>query len=332
MRFQSLLVGFLISTMVGCSTQFVRESTEPIIGASSDEPIFTAVPAAKSAKEISLRDGPAVAALFNKNYNELTDSCIDFTSGKVKGYYYCTGVMVRTVDNGNFDPWSVSPAANALSGVSYSWIRHDVDVRNLYHAAGYVLLSPADLIAGAVPEITRGIDATTCVYPFDAWTTRTMDRRHSGCDDEGTGAGWPDPAYRAWGSCDQRYGFSSSTQWDTHFRNAGQINYRQCSWNADTPQGWRNMIASRRSFPAQNTWNEVMLRISLDPDATGERLRLWVTAFFYDPNRANGLADARAFQRKMYSTGKWVPVLRLNFSASSASRFQYVPGDQAITP
>ncbi|MCD5970327.1 hypothetical protein [Pseudomonas quasicaspiana] len=328
MKIGLLFFGILISAMVGCSTPFVNQPAERKGITLAAGQTITAVPDAKSAIQISLRDGPAVAALLNRNYNQLGTECVQRGSKKVRGYYFCTGVLLRSVDNGNFNPWSVSPTADALWGMSFSWVRHDVGVHNLYHSAGFVVLNPADILGLVIPEIRTGMDETKCVYPFDAWTTRTMDRQYSGCDDEGTGIGWPTEDM-AWGSCDQRYRYSSSTQWDAHFRNANQINYKQCSWNADNPQGWRNMIASRRNFPSEQSWNEVMVSVSTRDE---EVLRAWTTAFFYDPARANGLSDSKAFQRKMDNTGKWVPILRLLFSAPSTSRFQYFAADQAIAP
>ncbi len=61
-------------------------------------------------------------------------------------------------------------------------------------------------------------------------------------------------------------------------------------------------------------------------------MRIWLTEFFYDVNKAGGLADARAFQQKMAATGKRAPILRLDFNAAASARFQYVAADQAVYP
>lgn len=323
MKYRTVLLVALLGAMLGCTTPTQREPGPPLSGLQVEGPI----PAAKAAIQAELSDGPGIAALFNKNYNEITSSCIQYGTGTVRGYYFCTGVLVRTVDNGDFNPWEASPSSIQLQGISFSWIRHDVISTQLYHRAGFVVLSPADAIASAVPGITA-MDEIKCLYPLDAWTTRTMNRSRGGCDDEGTGLGWPSTI--AWGSCEQRHSVTTAAQWDTYFRAKGQVNYLQCSWAADNPQAWRNMISSRPVF-ANRDWTEVMIRVANAP-LWNSYMRNWVTAFFFDPSRSSAQADAQTFQRKLSATGKRVPILRLNLSNPATSRFQYVVSDQVAYP
>lgn len=291
------------------------------------------------ATQTHLSDGPGIAYLINKNYNETTTSCTEYGTGKARGYYFCTGVLLRTTDDGAFNPWESSPTALHLRATSYAWIRHDMKTTSLYKGAGYILLNPADILAGKVPGLDflrwggNSGTAVQCVYPFDAWTTRTMDRYYFGCDEEGTGLGSPTPT-ATFGSCDNKLGYTTAAQWNAHFDSVSNIYHRQCSWNADNPQGWRNMIASHNSYGGQVYWNEVLL-YNWGPGGqaainANEMIRKWTVAFIYDPAKAGSLIAAQNFQRKMTATGKRVPILRLDFTAAAAQRFQFRTSDQLV--
>jgi hypothetical protein len=279
-----------------------------------------------------------IAALINMNYNEDTTSCIDYNTGASRGYYFCTGVLLRTTDNGNFMPWEASPTALALQGTSFSWIRHDLHTSGFFKRAGFILLNSADTLAGAVPGITdlhvanpEQDPAVTCVYPFDAWTTRTMNRPYGGCNYEGVPGGVGYPSYAPWGICDKKLGYTTSAQWEWDFRQHNQVNYNQCSWSSDNAQGWRNSIASHNSISGQSFWNEVMLKNWGGTEwvsVANEAMRKWTVAFFYDVAKPGALSDAKAFQQKMANTGKHVPILRIDFNAAASERFQFLAGDQ----
>ncbi|MEB0078132.1 hypothetical protein QN386_12755 [Pseudomonas sp. CCI3.2] len=330
-----------ISVLMGCTVPSTYEPAEQ--GVELVPVDVTPVPSmqGKASIQADLGDGPGITALMNKNYNEDTTACTEYGTGKARGYYFCTGILLRTTDDGAFNPWEPSPTALQLRATSYSWIRHDLNTTAFYKRAGYILLDPADAIAKTVPGITYPVYSTTrnplieCIYPFDAYTTRTMNRNYLGCDFESTGLGSPNIGY-AWGSCDNKLGYSTAAQWNQHFQSAGQVNYKQCSWSADNTQGWRNAIASHNAFPGQSSWNEVML-FNGGPEGAGnatwnENTRKWTVAFFYDVAKAGGLADAQSFQRKMAATGKRAPILRINFTAAAASRFQFVSADQVVYP
>jgi hypothetical protein len=325
-RIQQALI-FVFVLVTGCATQI-----EPIQRTDQG-----AVQARQAGVQTSLADGPGITALINKNYNEDTTSCREYGSGAVRGYYFCTGVLIRTTDDGDFNPWDSSSVSARLQATSYSWFRHDLNTTGFYKPAGFILLSPADSLAGAVPGITypthTGISNTMvkCVYPFDAWTTRVMSRNYFGCNLEGSGLGSPD-VYNSWGSCDNRLGLKTSEQWNAHFRSVKEVHYQQCSWNADTEYGWSNMIASHNAFAGQSAWNEVMLHNG-GPTAAGvqrlnEATRKWIVAFFYDAAKTSGLQIVQSFQRKMAATGKRVPIVRLSFTAPAAQRFQFQQADQ----
>lgn len=333
MKGKILLPAAFMAFVLGC-TSLHREGGIEYQGAVGPQ-----ATAPQASTHVNLSDGPGIAQLLNKNYTETTTSCTEYGTGKARGYYFCTGVLLRTTDDGAFNPWESSATAIQLKATSYSWIRSDLNTRSFYKPAGFILLNPADVLGGAVPGIsypkhTRGSPMVKCVYPFDAYTTRTMTRRNFGCGYEGSSVESPDNQ-EAWGSCDSVERFTTAAQWNNKFNSVGQVNYRQCSWNADKAQNWANSILSHSAYPTgQSSWNEVMLHNG-GPTAGSvanvtEGMRLWTVAFFYDPARAGSLAIAQSFQRKMTATGKRVPIMRLDFTAAAAQRFQYLASDQVV--
>ena len=263
-----------------------------------------------------------------KNYNETTTRCLEYGSGRDRGHYYCSGVLVRTVDDGNFKPWIYSPTAIAIGASSYTWLRKDVRQTRLYHPAGFILRNRIDAVAHGLPGLESGF---ICLYPYDAATSTA--NGHQGCGYLGrtTAESAPieptdDNSKYAWGSC-AGLGITTAREWDNHFQSVAYDMTRQCSWNIDSQHGWNNMIASREDFPTLvDTWNEILLNNYGD----GAQMPKYIAAFFYDVNKAGGLAAARNFQVKMNSDGYNVPILRLNFNATNDARFSYVAADQAV--
>lgn len=273
-----------------------------------------------------LQKPAVVLEAMNRNYNETQNNCREQGTNGPRGHYYCSGVLLRTVIDGNYNPWVYSPSAIAIGATSYSWIRHDTGDKKLYHPAGFILRNRVEALSAGVPGLETGF---ICLYPFDAGTTTA--NGHQGCalrttradsiDGSETGLNGND---FAWGSCTGA-GVTTAAQWDAHFRGIGQVLNRQCSWNAENRIGWDAMIASRRIF-TKNVWNEIMLNNYGD----GNQMPKYIAAFFYDVSRAGGLQAARNFQTRMNAAGYNVPILRLDFSKAT-SPFSYVVADQAVT-
>lgn len=331
MECKFLLPVIMLAWVWGCSTH-VSENYESqptasrsVISGNQTVEVNNDSPSIKA----ELSDGLGIAALLNKNYNENTSRCVNYISGIESGHYWCTGVLVRTTDNGNFPPWEPSPTALRLGGTSFAWIRHDEGTKTLYKRAGFAVLNPADLIAGAVQGMSFELDRVFCFYPFDAYTTRTMTRKSPGCDFENTA-----PGVNAFGTCDYSLGYTTAAQWNAHFRSVGQTNYRQCSWSAWKSSNWVSAIQSRKAFVGQSSWSEVMMWNAGDTNDprqiadNKEAVRKSIVGFFFDPSKSGSLADAQAFQKKLADTGRRVPVLRLNFQAPASQRFVFSQGDQ----
>jgi hypothetical protein len=45
----------------------------------------------------------------NLNYNTLKDACQEPDTGAARGLYYCSGVTLRMVNDGPFNPWDYRP-------------------------------------------------------------------------------------------------------------------------------------------------------------------------------------------------------------------------------
>jgi hypothetical protein len=296
------------------------------------------------------------AAMINKNYNEQIQSCVDKT-GAQRGHYYCTGVIVRTLDTGRFNPWDYSPLAVALGSTSYSWIRQDTPSNRLYHPAGFVIRAPEDAVANQLPPLDVG---WLCIYSFDADTTRAL-RDKSG--QSGTPRGWngcdfesdaqEDPSNQkqmqpnvnqanAYGSCAE-VGVSAAANpadaWIKRYGAGGVTMQRnQCSWNVESNSDWRTLIGIHifKGTWAASGWTELLLKNSSATN-DGSKLTPYIDAFVYDVNRGSELnADNQApltlamiFQQKLRQAGYLVPVLRMNLAPGfTGARFAYDANDQ----
>ncbi|MFJ2488344.1 DUF2599 domain-containing protein [Pseudomonas sp. NPDC087639] len=293
----------------------------------------------------------------NHNYNTLKDSCQEPDTGAARGLYYCSGVTLRMVNDGPFNPWDYSPYAIKIGATSYSWIRKDLSTRILIHPAGFVLRNPTDAAALNLPVKEQGF---TCIYAFDGGTG--PERKWYGCgffdsrEPPRTAQGGMDNrnAALAYGTCAEA-GVSTAEQWTQKYTGLmkGPIQYGQCSWNAEKPSDWNAMIRVHESRP--NTTNkdpfafsaqvnEFMLKNATATNDGSENMK-YIDAFIYNvnstqnfatrgdqapPKPENGLNSARNFQKKLQAQGYSVPILRLDFTQPAEQRFSYVAADQAI--
>ncbi|MEB0168977.1 hypothetical protein QN389_17840, partial [Pseudomonas sp. CCC4.4] len=118
-----------------------------------------------------------VLEAMNRNYGESQNNCREYGTSLPRGHYYCSGVLLRTVDDGNFDPWTYSPSSIALGATSYSWIRQDISNKTLYHPAGLILRNKAEGNSHGLQALDTGF---ICLYPFDAGTLANPNN-HQGC-------------------------------------------------------------------------------------------------------------------------------------------------------
>ncbi|WP_339493690.1 DUF2599 domain-containing protein [Pseudomonas sp. RA_105y_Pfl2_P56] len=293
----------------------------------------------------------------NHNYNTLKDACQEPDTGAARGLYYCSGVTLRMVNDGPFNPWDYSPYAIKIGATSYSWIRKDLSTRILIHPAGLVLRTPTDAAALNLPVKEQGF---TCIYAFDGGTG--PERKWYGCGffdsreppRAAQGVMNNRNAALAYGTCAEA-GVTTAEQWTQKYTGLmkGPIQYGQCSWNAEKTSDWHAMIRvheSRRSttnkdpFSFSGQVNEFMLKNATATRDGSENMK-YIDAFIYNvnstqnfatrgdqapPKPENGLNSARNFQKKLQTQGYSVPILRLDFTKPTAERFSYVAADQAI--
>jgi hypothetical protein len=125
-------------------------------------------------------------------------------------------------------------------------------------------------------------------------------------------------------------GIKTAQQWYDHFVAGGSSERAQCSWNAEDPVQWGEMIEARK-FPYVNNWmwNEVIIRNF--PDGDGHPIRPYIAAVFYEVHgNRNGLEAAKAFQVKLRNAGYTVPIVKINYVELAATGFTYSADDQAI--
>jgi hypothetical protein len=293
-------------------------------------------------------------AMLNTNYNERLYECRDTKTNAVRGHYYCSGVIVRTVDTARFVPWDYSPSAIKLGSTSFSWLRSDILTNKLYHPAGLIVRAPEDALIHNRPALDKGWE---CIYTFDANTTRGIlypnagkPRGWNGCDFEGdftenksTQLVDNNNNEDAYGSC-REIGVGSddlaknqAALWVNRYRNDKNRTENQCSWNIEKARDWNSMIGIRTGpdFRNNGMWTEMLLK-NASETADGSRLTPHIDAFFYDVNnmtelnadKQSGATIARIFQAQLKRAGYTVPVLRLNFKAPAAQRFTYSATDQ----
>ncbi|AXA54159.1 DUF2599 domain-containing protein [Pseudomonas thivervalensis] len=302
-------------------------------------------------------DPVATLNRINHNYNTLKDACQEPDTGAARGHYYCSGVTLRMVNDGPFNPWDYSPYAIKIGATSYSWIRKDLSTRILIHPAGFILRTPTDAAALGLPVKEQG---WTCIYAFDGGTG--PERKWYGCGffdsreppRAAQGTMNNRNAALAYGTCAEA-SVSTAEQWTRKYTGLmkGPIQYSQCSWNAEKPSDWNAMIrvhesrpntTNRDPFAYSAQVNEFMLKNASATHDGSENMK-YIDAFIYNvnstqnfatrgdqapPKPESGLNSARNFQKKLQAQGYSVPILRLDFTKPAQERFSYVAADQAI--
>ncbi|POA42248.1 DUF2599 domain-containing protein [Pseudomonas sp. MPR-ANC1] len=293
----------------------------------------------------------------NHNYNTLKQECQEPDTGAPRGLYYCSGVTLRMVNDGPFNPWDYSPYAVKIGATSYSWIRKDLSTKILIHPAGLILRTPTDAAALNLPVKEQGF---TCIYAFDGGTG--PERKWYGCGffdsreppRAAQGVMNNRNAALAYGTCAEA-GVTTAEQWTQKYTGLmkGPIQYGQCSFNAEKPSDWQAMIRVHESRPTTTNKdpfaysaqvNEFMLKNATATNDGSENMK-YIDAFIYNvnstqnfatrgdqapPKPENGLNSARNFQKKLQAQGYSVPILRLDFTKPAEQRFSYVAADQAI--
>lgn len=248
----------------------------------------------------------------NTRYRDTADRCPDG-----KPAYYCNGVVIRSVDNGNFNPWDPSPAAEKLGAISFSYLRSDVKVSNLYNRAGFIFYPQTEALAR-----NEKVDYL-CAYAYDAGTN-VGSRPGKGCGLK------PRSATNADLSTCASVNVRSAAEWQSYTRNLASRDY-QCSLSTvDANQfAITQQVRANRPPNIGDIWNELL--IDLWPQNHGAQLP--IEAFYYKLGDSVSLSDAKTFQTKLKKTaGRWVPIYALDFTKMDSKPFSFNRFDQAVLP
>ncbi|WP_448092008.1 hypothetical protein [Pseudomonas lini] len=240
--------------------------------------------------------GYEVAARLNARYADTSPTCRNNTAA-----HNCNGVLIRTTDVSTaFHSWNPSPQSVAGNGVSYTYARADALISKVFKPQGFI--TRESFAPTGKPLMVR------CLYTVDGHTGGSQDicRTHGGlCAEVGitTRDSWI-----------ARYATNpiSNCAFDTepaHFQLATTIRP-----DSNDPYGWNELIMA--------PWTEE------EPE------KLPLEAFTVNsPSNVSGdgLAGARYIQRDYFqATGRFVPVIRVNFTAAEAQVFTYDPQDQTV--
>ena len=253
--------------------------------------------------------GQQVAVNLNARFKSTVEKCSNDTPA-----YYCSGVMLRSTETGNYDPWDPSPSAVKLDGVSFSYIRSDAYVNSFYHNHGFVFLPQEQAIAkGQAPDYL-------CIYAYDAGTIVGA-RSDKGCGLKVRSLNAADLS-----SCSAK-GVRTPAQWYAYTQEIPNRDY-QCSLSTKDAVQFATSLKVRASKPnnMDSIWNEVMVKTW--PQGAG--VNLPIEAFFYTDN---GLSGAKTAQTKFkQKTNLVIPIVRVDFSKSASGPFSYEATDQAVQP
>ena len=265
-------------------------------------------------------DGAALAAELNRRYDKVDDSC----NGNPA--YYCDGVLTRVIDwASTYKVWNPSPTAVSLGAVSFSYLRHDLNIREL----AYNQPQEEGIIFKDLDTAIRDGDhpmRVLCSYPTDA---ASVVRANNGC---GAHRNYPSSS----GYCSAQ-NITTVEQWWAHYSavaGSGSFSARnehQCSFLGSSASAFAVSLAAHRRLPGTETqWhNELMLQVW----PQNIPLELPLQAIFYHLRevRGTGLTGARNIQRDyLAATGQILPIVRITL-ANGASPFTYVAADQAVT-
>ncbi|WP_448649142.1 hypothetical protein [Pseudomonas corrugata] len=245
--------------------------------------------------------GYQVASRLNARYANTAAACQGDTPA-----YNCSGVLIRTTDASlDFRAWNPSPGSIQRNGVSFSYMRADVYVPKLAWAKNQGLILKELAAPTAHPLTVR------CAYPYDGATFYRSDscNEHSGAPQTSI-------------PCAEQ-GITDEHQWLAHF-NALASKHTLCSFTGETIPFDVSLKARALLDPAvQREQNEIIL--AKWPQDIGEQLPL--EAFFYTTVAAK--PNAVFFQKDYFlHTGRFLPVVGVDLSATDGSVFSFNPDDQ----
>lgn len=273
-----------------------------------------------SREPVSVDTGEKALADVRQWYEDTAASC---PGHPVRAAVSCSGVLLRATENNPaFLPWDPSPSSIARGGVSFSYLRADVNFTQLVftYRNGYIMY-PRDLR----PEGTLDV-AALCAFPMDADTANRP-------AEQGCGENAVDPRPEATRACDVQ-DIGNVIQWNALFAAMDNKYSGQCGWNIrdgeqDAAARFLLSLRAHEAMPEKQRALANELRLATWPRDSGTRLP--IRAFFYVPAATDALAKAQDDQRRYRDHyGVFIPVLQLvlPITVGESARFDYRPVDQ----
>jgi hypothetical protein len=279
-------------------------------------------------------DGEHVAQGLNARYDDTRMACVDGHAA-----FYCNGVMIRATDavptEGEPDrhAWGFSRVTGTPEGLSFSYVRKDIDSRVLYgdetrpHG---LIIEPAAAFVGA-----PGGDPVTvlCSFSYDGMTSY---RATTGDPAKGSNGCGADRGYPLESLPCRSQGIETVDSWREHFGELADFpdfpaqHRHQCSFETDQPSFALSIAARDPSITMLDIMRHMELMLGhWHPESAND---LPIEAFFYTAgkNEAAGLAGARLIQRDYEQvTGKVAPIVRYDVD-TNVPPFSYRESDQAV--
>ncbi|VVD78521.1 hypothetical protein [Pandoraea anhela] len=237
--------------------------------------------------------GYATLASLNARYADTRRVCADGRSA-----YYCNGVLVRVTGWGaGFKSWNPSPGSVSAQGVSFSFLRADAGVNTLYWKGNDAGIVMRELAAPARYPLRM-----RCIYAQDAGTST------------------PDRCHKTYPVLCNAMNITTPAAFRAHYRA-----YSMCAFDVD-PVSFQLSIDSRPGLPMNlgHMWNEAIIAIWPQNVPLG----IGIEAFFFMANDASG---GQFVQRDyMATTGRFMPLIKIDFNAASGRIFSYDPALQSF--
>lgn len=282
----------------------------------------------------ALEPGDETAAALTRNYHNTAVNCGSATTPA----FLCSGVVARTTNSGNFDPWGHSEFSRSTGAVSFAYLRADAKFGgapwgNNQARHGYIFFPNFQAPKGKLsPSII-------CYFPYDGATLYRSKPGARGCRDSITQFVYPQSK-----PCNEQNIFTAKA-WLAHFRKVSYGNPYSCSLmvndalNEQAVANFNAGIQVRKNVelevggPNFNFKDHNELRIAAWPENNPSSLP--IQAFFWITG-SEDLERSRTDQKKYHerTNGLFVPIVRVTLPSTPQSHFsfQYVSADQAITP
>jgi hypothetical protein len=241
--------------------------------------------------------GYQVAARLNARSIEKVRECRGSTAA-----FNCTGVLIRSTDVSTaFHSWNPSPPSVKGNGVSFTYITDGALITKTFKPQGFII---RESFAPTGKPLT-----VRCLYPFDAGTSGSADicRTHGG-------------------QCEE-LGIDTREGWIERFASTP---LRSCAFNTEARM-FELATTVRPDASDPYGWNELIVAAWSEDDP--QKLALEAFTIITPSHIAgDGVAGARFLQRDYFEvTGRFIPIVRVLFTAAPGSVFSYDPQDQALS-